>query len=213
MVICWRVVIGRFPIDQLPFRDVRDPGLSALSTVTCEVSGLSAVETIPLEGAALLWLLWGLFLGLYDPMIGVWGWVSPIPSWCPSSAQVHGHWYIVEVSRGIGRVVSLEPVLGGSWLVLLLVESSPAGDSASPFLEYLLYGFLRCDAVDGSPLHDLVVVGGGWLKDVFADTFHQAPGEQSVRGGITQYVSGVSGELFEVLDVLVYEWPLHFDGF
>ena len=102
MVVRWRVVVGRFPIDQLPFRYIRDPGLSALSTVTCEVSGLSAVKTISLEGAALLWLLWGLFLGLYDPMIGVWGRVPPISSRCSSSAQVHGHWYIVEVSRGIG---------------------------------------------------------------------------------------------------------------
>jgi hypothetical protein len=212
VVVCRHVIVCRLPVDQLSFCYVRDPGLSALSTVTCKVPGLSAVKTIPLEGAALLWLLWWLFLGLYNPMIGVWGRVPPISSWCSSSAQVHGHWYIVEVSRGIGRIVALEPVLGGSRLALLLIEPSPAGGSASSLLEYLLYGFLRCDAVDGSPLHDLIVVGGGWFEDIFANAFYQAPGEQSVRGGITQYVSRISGELFEVLDILVDEWPFHFDG-
>jgi hypothetical protein len=59
----------------------------------------------------------------------------------------------------------------------------------------------------------LVVVCGGWLEDVFADAFYQAFGEQSVRGGIAQYVSCIPGKLFEILNVLVYEWPFHFDGF
>ena len=115
--------------------------------------------------------------------------------------------------RGIGRVVALESVLGGSWLALLLIEPSPIGDSSSSLLEHLLYSFLRCDAVDGSPLHDLIVVSRGWLEDIFTDAFYQAFGEQSVRGGIAQYISCISSELFKILNVLVYEWPFHLDGF
>ena len=61
--------------------------------------------------------------------------------------------------------------------MLLLVESSLAGDSSPALLEHLLYGLLRRDTVDGSPLHDLVVICGGWFEDVFANTLYQSLGE------------------------------------
>ena len=176
MVVCQGVVVCQFPVYELSFCHIRHPSLAALSAVACEVSWLSAIKTVFLEGAALLWLL-RLFLGLHHPVIDIWGWVSSVSPRCSGSTQVHGYRHIVKVSQGIGRVVALEPVLGGSWLALLLVEPSPIGDSSPSFLEHLLYGFLRCDTIDGSPLHDLVVVCGGWLEDVFANAFHQAFGK------------------------------------
>jgi hypothetical protein len=141
MVIRQGVVVRQLPIYQLSFGHIQDSGLTALLTVVRKVSWLSTVEAVPLEGAALLLRL-GLFLGLYDLVIGFWGWISSVSSRCPSSAQIHGYRHVVKVSRGIGRVVALELVLRGSRLVLLLVEPPPIGDSSPSFLEYLLYGFL-----------------------------------------------------------------------
>jgi hypothetical protein len=44
MVVCWGVVVRWFPVHELPFSYVGYPGLTAMSTVACEMTRLSTVK-------------------------------------------------------------------------------------------------------------------------------------------------------------------------
>ena len=79
-------------------------------------------------------------------------------------AQVHRDWGVIEASRGVGRVISLEVVSIVSLLSLFWDESAHL--VIVSLSEDLVYGLLGDDAVNGSLFEHLVVVAGGRFEDV-----------------------------------------------
>ena len=127
------------------------------------------------------------------------------------SAQVHRDWSVIETSQGIGGIISLETILVVTLLALLWDESAHLVVVSFP--EDLIYGLLGDDTVDCSLFEHLIVVAGGWFEDIFSYAWDEPSYKVSIGGGISERISRFSGQLFEVLDVLVDEGPGHFDAF
>ena len=87
-----------------------------------------------------------------------------------STAQIHGDQSVIEASRGVRGIIALEAVLIVPLLSLLWDESAHL--VIVSLSEYLIYGLLRDDAVDCSLFEHLVVVAGGWFKDIFSYTWN-----------------------------------------
>ena len=115
------------------------------------------------------------------------------------------------MSRGIGGIIALKAVLIIPLLSLFWDESSHL--IVVSFPEDLVYGFLGYDTVDRSFLEYLVVVAGGWFKDIFPYAWDQSSHKVSIGGGVSKRVSGFGSQLLEVLNVLINEGPSHFDAF
>ena len=115
-------------------------GFLLLPAVACQVSRLSTVEAVALEGASLLLPFSILDLGDADQLIPVWQ-LDRVPlgvlelryahlctlsslSEASSAAQVNGNWSVVKASWGVRRVVALEEVLIIPLLSLFWDESS-----------------------------------------------------------------------------------------
>ena len=116
--------------------------------------------------------------------------LSSLPE-ASGTTQVHGYWGVIEASRGVGRVISLEAVLIVPLLSLFWDESSHLIIVSSP--EDLVYGFLGDDAINRSLFEHLVIVAGGRFEDVFSYAWDQSSYEVSISGGISKRVSCFSG--------------------
>ena len=128
-----------------------------------QVSWLSAVEAVALEGALLLLPFSILDLGDADQLISVWQFdgvplgvlklchtclcaLSSLPE-ASGAAQVHGNWGVVKALGGVRRVVALEAVLVILPLSLLWDESSHLVVVSSS--EDLIDSFLGDNTVNG----------------------------------------------------------------
>ena len=80
------------------------------------------------------------------------------------TAQIHRDWGVIEVSRGVGGVISLEAVSVVPLLSLFWDKSAHL--VIIPLPEDLVYGFLGNDAINGPLFEYLVVVAGRRFEDV-----------------------------------------------